>query len=259
MAATSGFAEINFTDAEINVSDVKMPGSKKRKMMSTDEEEELILTSVPYYTWQKQFNGKIEAGRPCGHVACFVNATVRSKELIPTNGDDLRYQKNLVAISGLEDLITTSFNPGESNREKYTTIPAVPGGQVICNFGIAMSPTMYKQAVSLGKRAAEEAGQKFVDRMGGMPSDPDDPNKTVVLRKMTLDDNMQKLAVCGSLRFHWLRQYLKQVFGKRYCETCVQFGTMNVPCMFVDVEDEKEITQIFTKLGFKVQKAKKYK
>ncbi len=259
-ASTSTMAEIdfaNFSEGDMNLSDVKLPEAKRRKKNATGEEE-LVLCSVPYHTFEDQFDGKVKKNQRCGSIACFVNATVRSKDLMPTNNEDLRESPSLIEVPGLDDLITTSFNPGDKYRSKYTDIPMVPGGQVICSFGMAMSPIMYKQAVALGKRAAAQAGQKFVDKMQGLPTDPSDPSKTVVLRKLPLPCNgntVQKLAICGSLRFHWLRSFLKKTFQGRYCEACVSFGQHDVPCMFVDIEDERAVSQIFTKLGYKLKKA----
>ncbi|KAK3266915.1 hypothetical protein CYMTET_24492 [Cymbomonas tetramitiformis] len=258
-ASPSTMAEIdfaNFSEGDINLSDVKLPEAKRRKK-DVAAEEELVLCPVPYHTFEDQFDGKVKQNQRCGNIACFVNATVRSKDLIPTNNESLRASLSVIdEVPRVDNLITTSFNPGETYRTKYTDIPMVPGGQVICNFGIAMSPTMYKQAVALGKRAAAQAGQKFVDKMQGLPSDPSDPSKTVVLRKLPLvcnGDTVQKLAICGSLRFHWLRAFFKKTFEGRYCESCVAFGEHDVPCMFVDIEDERAVVQIFGKLGYKVK------
>ncbi|KAK3257268.1 hypothetical protein CYMTET_33638 [Cymbomonas tetramitiformis] len=109
-ASPSTMVEIDFaifSEGDMNLSNVKLPEAKRRKKDAAAEEE-LVLCSVPYHTFEDQFDGKVKQKQRCGSIACFVNATVRSKDLIPTNNESLRASPSVIEVPGVDNLITTS-------------------------------------------------------------------------------------------------------------------------------------------------------
>ncbi|KAK3248223.1 hypothetical protein CYMTET_42302 [Cymbomonas tetramitiformis] len=99
-----------------------------RKRPRASEEPIITLIAQPYTTWSDaECNGEIPVGTPADFVGVVVNATVKSRNIIPTKGEDMREKKNIFTVEALPDLVTTTFNPGQDNRRKYTS----DGGRIV--------------------------------------------------------------------------------------------------------------------------------
>ncbi|KAK3242120.1 hypothetical protein CYMTET_48167 [Cymbomonas tetramitiformis] len=227
----------------------------RKRSRDSEEEPTMSLIAQPYTTWSdKEVNGAIPIGTPAGFVGVIVNATLKSRDIIPTNGEDMRKKKNIFTVEGLPDLVTTTFNPGQDNRKKYTSLECVPGGQVVCNYGIAMCPAMHAAAIRMCEAAASASGMVFKNLMGEHKGP-----STVVLRDWKVQVNEEEttmLALCDALQFHWCKPYLKTRF-RSFTEgsMCHKLTDQTFVMYYVDLEDEDEFTDILVKLGYQVKRA----
>ncbi|KAK3236286.1 hypothetical protein CYMTET_53568, partial [Cymbomonas tetramitiformis] len=93
MADTTDFATLDAD--QVSVAPTKNHNRGKRPR--TSEEQNITSLAVPYATFKDEYNGKIAAGTNAGWVGVIVNATVKSREIIPTKGDE---QCGILAICG---------------------------------------------------------------------------------------------------------------------------------------------------------------